>query len=69
MEDKITKKDRIKISYIEKFGTLPAIPMIQCSGKDDPKYINMLMYALKKGRAVTNKDVDKFFPLSEGVDY
>jgi hypothetical protein len=69
MEDKITKKDEIKIAYMEKFGSLPSIPMMQCSGNDDPKYIKMLLYAIAKGRAVKPKDYDKFFPIKPGMDY
>lgn len=69
MENKITKKEEIKLAYLKKFGQLPPIPMIQCHGTDDPKYIKMLLYAITKGRKVTEKDIDKFFSIKPGVDY
>lgn len=49
---------------------LPKIIMNRCSGYGDPKYLNMLEYAIKQGRPVTEEDYDIFFPpLGDGVLY
>lgn len=61
--------EKILDTYLDKFGKFPAIPMIQCSGRDDPKYLKMLLYAIKKNRPVTEEDEEKFFPDFEGAIY
>lgn len=55
--------------YIDKFGEMPYIPMIQCSGEDDERYIAMCEAALKRGTPVTDEDYDKFFPIDENALY
>lgn len=61
--------DKILSDYFDKFESYPAIPMMQCSGKDDPRYLKMLLYAIEKNRPVTEEDEDKFFPCYDGVRY
>ncbi len=55
--------------YLEKFDDLPGIPMIQCSGRDDERYIAMCEAAVKRGTPVTDEDYDEFFPMDEDAWY
>ena len=66
------KKELIEntlIKYSEKFGELPPIPMLQCTGERDPQYIKMLMNALRKNKKVTMEDISKYFPSDPDVLY
>lgn len=67
MNEKLTKSTIIK--YCEKFGKLPPIPMMQCTGETDPQYIKMLMNALRKNKKVTMEDINKYFPSKPDVLY
>ena len=51
------------------FGSVPAIPMMLCSGFDDPEYIAMLRYCLKNNTPVTEEIEEKFFPMESEADY
>lgn len=70
MATEVNGKNKIKLdpqqvldAYREKFNVgYPPIPMMQCSGRDDPQYIKMLWYAIRKGRPVTEEDEERFFP-------
>ena len=56
--------------YLLKFGEeLPAIPMFQCSGFDDPKYLEMLKNAIERGSPVNEKDYETYFPIEKDVLY
>ncbi len=55
--------------YVDKFGHLPGIPMMQCSGLDDEKYIAMCAKAVKRGTPVCEDDYDEFFPVDGDVLY
>jgi hypothetical protein len=61
--------DTILRQYAEKYGELPRIPMMQCSGVRDPKYVKMLFSALAKGKKVTEEDYNKYFPMEEDAVY
>ena len=55
--------------YVEKYGELPRIPMMQCTGTNDPKYVKMILSALVKGRKVVEEDYEKYFPMEEDAVY
>jgi hypothetical protein len=55
--------------YVDNFGELPMIPMMQCSGYSDPQYIAMLQRAIKTGEKVSQKDYEDFFPFDPDVLY
>lgn len=61
--------EKTLLQYIERFGDLPPILMMQCEGERDPRYIKMLMNALRKNRKVTEEDLDKYFPIKPDVLY
>ena len=72
-----SREDEVIHKYLRTFSDrlpvsepLPKIIMNRCSGYGDPKYLDMLEYAIKQGRPVTEEDYDKFFPPSgNGVYY
>lgn len=57
------------VEYLTMFGDLPGIPMMQCSGEDDERYIAMCEKAIKRGTPVNEDDYDEFFPIDEDAVY
>ena len=64
------EKEEVLNEYILAFGgSLPSIPMMQCSGYYDNKYIAMLKSAIKRGTPVDSDDVEEFFPIDDDATY
>ena len=66
--DEIPQEDVLG-EYISIYDSQPAIPMMLCSGFDDPEYIAMLRYCLKNKTPVTEEIEEKFFPMEDGAVY
>lgn len=68
-KQKKARNEKIINSYLKLFGSLPPIPMMQCSGHNDPRYVKLLLFCIKKGRKATESDIEKFFPMEEDMIY
>ena len=71
MADKNTKHkdfaEEVRFEYFVKFGE-PPYPWT-CEAWDDPRLIEMLYRALKRGTPVTPDDIDEYFPMDDGNIY
>lgn len=61
--------EEVLAEYHSAFGTIPPIPMMLCSGHNDPEYIAMLRYCLQNNTPVTEEIEEKFFPMESEADY
>lgn len=61
--------EEVLAEYHETFGAIPPIPMMLCSGQDDPEYLAMLRHCLKNNTPVDEEIEEQFFPMEKDADY